>query len=157
MAVRYPFPMGGRVLKPSAASRLAAVPALILLVVAAGQILLSTAGPLSPWKGGGFGMFASLDGGSNRALKTLVSVDGRREELRIPPSLEFLARKAETHPTDRRLDELAERLGHRQLARGREIGEVRVEVWRIDYAPRTLDPTWRLLNARSVAVSATTD
>ena len=131
-------------------------------MVAAAQIGLARGGLLSPWKGGGFGMFASLDGGSNRAIRVVVSSapfrsEGRRQKLEIPPSLELEARKAEIHPTDRRLDALAERLGRREIARGREIAEVRVEVRRIDYAPRTLDPTWRLLNARSMAVSAQAD
>ena len=127
--------------------------------MAAAQISLSKGGLLSPWKGGGFGMFASLDGGSNRAIRVVASAgaEGRRRELEIPPSFELEARKAEIHPTDRRLDALAERLGRREIARGREIAEVRVEVRRIDYAPRTLDPTWRLLNARSMAVSAQAD
>ena len=125
--------------------------------MAAVQVVLAKTGPLSPWKGGGFGMFASLDGGSNRALKVLASVAGRREELAIPASLEYLARKAEIYPTDRRLDDLAERIGQRELARGREVEEVNLEVWRIDFAPRTLDPTWRLLNARSATVSAAVD
>ena len=60
-------------------------------------------------------------------------------------------RVSEIHPTDRRLDDLAGRFGQRERARGREIDKIRLEVWRIDYAPRTLDPTRQLLNARTAA------
>lgn len=143
---------GGGVLTLPAASQLAAVPALILLAVATVQISLAKGGLLSPWKGGGFGMFASLDGGSNRNLKVLASAEGRTRQLEIPASLELEARKAELHPTDRRLDALAKRLGRHESAHGQETHELRVEARRVDYAPRTLDPTWVLLNARSVAL-----
>ena len=102
-------------------------------------------------------MFSSLDGGSNRALKALASVSGRTEELEIPSSFERLARKAGIYPTDRRLDDLGERLGRRLLARGREIDQVRVEVWRIRFAPRTLEPTWQLVHARDALVSSPLD
>ncbi len=99
-------------------------------------------------------MFASLDGGSNRTLKALASTAGRSQELNLPVSLERRARKAEIHPTDRRLDDLAAHLVRRHAG---EVDEIRVEVWRIDFAPRTLDPTWRLLNARSVVVPSAAD
>lgn len=36
-------------------------PTVILLIVAARQLYLSHVGELSPWKGGGFGMFAAMD------------------------------------------------------------------------------------------------
>ncbi len=133
--------------------------------MAAAQISLSKGGLLSPWKGGGFGMFASLDGGSNRVLTVALApregatapAAGRSSQLEIPASLELEARKAEMHPSDRRLDALAEQLLRREIARGREIDDIHVEVWRIEFAPRTLDPTWRLLNARSATVSQATD
>ena len=65
---------------------------------------------------------------------------------------EPLSGSQELHPTDRRLDALAKRLGRHESAHGQETHELRVEARRVDYAPRTLDPTWVLLNARSVAL-----
>ena len=50
---------------------------------------------LSPWKGGGFGMFASLDARPFRYVRIFVEAPGRSEELAVPPSLEELAASAE--------------------------------------------------------------
>lgn len=46
------------------------VPAL-LIVVALRQIFLVSTVKLSPWKGGGFGMFSSIDRPSNRVIEVL--------------------------------------------------------------------------------------
>ena len=48
-----------------------AVPAALLVTVALGQIVLARTVDLSPWKGGGFGMFATLDGTASRYVPPL--------------------------------------------------------------------------------------
>lgn len=57
---------------------------LILVVVAVAQISTATCGTLSSWKGGGFGMFASLDGPANRSL-FLSAVDFEGKTYFISP------------------------------------------------------------------------
>ncbi len=58
-------------------------PPLVLIVVAVVQILLATQGGLSPWKGGGFGMFSSSDGPDSRVVEvTGITRDGESVVLR---------------------------------------------------------------------------
>ena len=45
-------------------------PVVVLLSVAAVQLVLVRSAGLTPWKGGGFGMFAAVDGGAVRILKS---------------------------------------------------------------------------------------
>ena len=56
----------------------------ILVVVAVAQISTAIYGALSPWKGGGFGMFASIDGPTNRSL-FLSAVDFEGKTYFISP------------------------------------------------------------------------
>ncbi|MGF1486532.1 MAG: hypothetical protein ACFBSE_05400 [Prochloraceae cyanobacterium] len=45
----------------------------LLIVVALRQIILVSAVKLNPWKGGGFGMFSSVDRPSNRVIEVIGS------------------------------------------------------------------------------------
>ena len=47
----------------------ATIPPALLALVACVQIGLARFTPLTPWKGGGFGMFATADGASNRTTQ----------------------------------------------------------------------------------------
>jgi hypothetical protein len=62
-----------------------AAPPLLLVAVAALQMSLALTAQLSPWKGGGFGMFASNDGLPFREVRVLISAPTRSEELTVPP------------------------------------------------------------------------
>jgi hypothetical protein len=44
----------------------ALLPVSLLVVVAGAQVTLATTAGLSPWKGGGFGMFATTDDAGRR-------------------------------------------------------------------------------------------
>lgn len=57
------------------------VPALLCLIAAA-QVLAANYGTLSPWKGGGFGMFGTIDGPTNRFL-SVIAVAAGGEEYRV--------------------------------------------------------------------------
>ena len=48
-------------------------PALLLALVAVCQIVLAKTADLTPWKGGGFGMFATLDHNAHRRLEVVVA------------------------------------------------------------------------------------
>jgi hypothetical protein len=123
----------------------AALPAVLLAFVAATQIVLTHLAMLSPWKGGGFGMFATLDGRPFRYARLFVRAPGRSEELMVPPSLDDLAASAEVLPGRAQLDRLARAVVAREHRRGRPADEVRIEVWRIEFAAGTLLPRERLL------------
>lgn len=89
----------------------------LLVVVALLQIYLAHARALSPWRGGGFGMFASTDSPGNRFLR--CTVDGRT--VAVPPHLRHEATRALAAPSPEVLGRIADGLDGR---------EVRVEVWR---------------------------
>jgi len=121
-----------------AASNAAALPAVILGIVASGQVLLAKLDGLSPWKGGGFGMFSTTDDAGRRAVRIFVTAPGRSEELSIPPSLADIAERAAVHPSDRQLARLARRVVERERRAARDVSEVRLECSRIVYAAGTL-------------------
>jgi hypothetical protein len=123
----------------------ASVPAALLVVVALGQLTLAHTTGLSPWKGGGFGMFASLDARPFRYVRVFVEAPQRSEELAIPASLEALAASAEILPADPQLERLARGVVARERRHERPIANGRIEVWRAEYAPGSLAPRVRLL------------
>jgi len=131
-----------------------ALPPLLLVVVALTQILLVRSAHLSPWKGGGFGMFASIDGLAFRAVRIQVDAPQRSEQLAVPPSLQHFADAAATLPTCGSLERLAQGVITRERRLGRAVDRVRVEVWRASYE-RTLDSSWTLLSDVSVTAAPT--
>ena len=70
------------------------VPPVLLVVVAVCQIGLAKTSGLTPWKGGGFGMFSTLDHGAYRGVDVVIEAPDRSEAQNIPPSLEELAARA---------------------------------------------------------------
>jgi hypothetical protein len=133
-------------------TRLAVVlPPLLLLGVAATQMVLARTAHLSPWKGGGFGMFASVDGMPFRQVRVYVAAPSRSEELRIPASLEDATARAATFPHRRALEALAWRFAERERRHVRDAETVRVEVWRADFSP-ALDATHTPLRVVTVSV-----
>jgi len=130
-----------------------AVPPLLLVAVAVTQVLLVRSVHLSPWKGGGFGMFASVDGLPFRAVRIQVDALERSEQLAVPPSLQRLADAAATLPTRRSLERLGNAVIARERRQGRSVDRVHVEVWRAEYGP-SLESSWALLSDLSVTASA---
>ena len=121
----------------------AALPVGLLLAVAAVQLTLASSAGLSPWKGGGFGMFSTTDDTGRRSVRVFVSAPERSEETAIPPSLDDLARRAAVLPTDAALSRLARGVVERERRYQRPVDTVRIETWRIDYAPGTLAASTR--------------
>jgi hypothetical protein len=121
-----------------------AAPAALLCLVAATQMLLARTADLSPWKGGGFGMFASVDGSPFRWVRVYVFSIGRSEEIAIPASLEERARRVAVWPHGRALEALARAVAARERRHSRPVSQVRVEVWRADVSP-ALDVTEQLV------------
>lgn len=123
----------------------AAVPAALLAIVATAQLALTHVALLSPWKGGGFGMFATLDGRPFRYARVFVRAPERSEEITVPPSLEDLATAVEILPGEAQFDRLARAVVAREHRQGRPANEVRIEVWRIEFAAGSLIPREHLL------------
>lgn len=95
--------------------------------MAAAQIVLTRTGPLAPWRGGGFGLFSTVDKSENRILlgwletpegDLPINVDSRTDE----------GREVIAFPTAARLDRLARRLAaEHEPADGKAL---RLEVWK---------------------------
>jgi hypothetical protein len=127
-------------------------PAVLLTVVAVCQIVLATTADLTPWKGGGFGMFATLDHNAYRRLDVVIEGPERSEALEIPPSLEVAAARAAAFPAELMLRSLAEDVVERERRYQRGVSRVTITVWRTDFDRTTLRASERPLRAFTYTV-----
>jgi hypothetical protein len=114
------------------------VPAALLAAVAVVQIGLASTVNLSPWKGGGFGMFATLDHGGFRGVEVVVDAPDRSEQVEIAASLEGEAARAVALPVDWLLRDLAAGIAARERRYDRPVSRVTLSVWRADFDRTTL-------------------
>ena len=131
------------------------VPVALLLAVAGLQVTLVRTAGLSPWKGGGFGMFATTDDTGRRFVRVFVTAAERSEEIAIAPSIEDAATRAAALPGDSQLTRLARQVVERERRNHRPAEEVRIETWRIEYARGTLAATSRLMRTFQFRVDTT--
>jgi hypothetical protein len=122
----------------------AVIPAFLLIVVGCVQIYLARTANLTPWKGGGFGMFSTTDGNANRYLRVYVSGPQRSEELRLKASMEVLATRAQMFPGNSQLENLAKAILKDQKQKNLPVHSIRIEVWRIQY-DQLLKPTTKVI------------
>ena len=123
------------------------LPSALLLAVALNQVYLAHTTHLSAWKGGGFGMFSTTDGGPNRRVRVFVEGPGIDREVPVPEHLDDLAERASIFPVDGNLARLAREMASVTGSHSEEVRTVRVEVWRIEFAKSDLKPTPRLLRS----------
>ena len=133
--------------------QLGAIPGLLILVALRQIFLVHTAG-LSPWHGGGFGMFASVDRDERRVFTaTLTDCGGQTWPLSLAASPALLSPEAYTHiitaPSQARLEALAKRLlySQPQASNGQYSAvpandgcrrQATVQVWRLQYSDGSL-------------------
>jgi hypothetical protein len=118
----------------------AALPAVVLAVVAATQIVMTEVQMLSPWKGGGFGMFSTLDERPFRYVRMFVRAPERSEELAVPPSLEEPG-GLRRDPAERSSARAAGPCSRRARAPARPARRrVRIDVWRVEFAAGLAGP-----------------
>lgn len=148
----------------------------VLTAVALAQITLTQVEELTPWKGGGFGMFSTIDSPSARVLRLELHTESGVVPVEIPPSAKRAAEEARAMPTQARLEALALELSRLRWmsAPGGDDGErrliglpdelalpethplepvsvdaVEVGLWRVGLdAERLHLHTWRALEAR---------
>ena len=130
---------------------------LLLTGVALRQILLVHTDGLSPWHGGGFGMFASIDRDERRVIKTQLIDCSHQQEFILPvlmaESPNFLRAETYTHvstlPTNQQLRRIGQRLlstdSQNPIAKlhqaNHEKGcdaKVQLQVWRLVYDGKTI-------------------
>ena len=109
------------------------LPALVLTLVALVQVVLTRTEDLSPWKGGGFGMFATTDGSGFRRVRLFVEAPERSEEVELTTSIEDVALRTALFPSASLMNELAEAVVARERRRRHAVNGVRVEVWRTEF------------------------
>ena len=114
------------------------LPAVLLVLVAVIQIGLARTKYLTPWKGGGFGMFATLDHGAFRGVDVVIDGPDRSETLEIPPSLGELSARVANMPADWLLRRLGEAVVQRERRYRRDVNKVTITVWRTRFDPLTL-------------------
>jgi hypothetical protein len=119
---------------------LAALPPLLLAAVALWQIHLARAEHLSPWKGGGFGMFSSADVEANRHVRIYLRRGAAAVEVAIPSALEPDAAAARVLPSEARLRRLGRAVASHAQAEHGPVDAIRVEAWRRRFAPDGLEP-----------------
>lgn len=127
-------------LPPGIEGRALIAPAL-LIALALAQIGGWLVFDLSPWKGGGFGMFSSNDHGAFRQVHVFEQSESGERRVAVPSELDRLRRHVREIPREANL----RRLG---LALRREVpglGPLRIEVLRTEFAPRSLEPSRRRL------------
>lgn len=124
---------------------LAFLPVTLLVIVALTQIYLAHTVHLSPWKGGGFGMFSTTDGGPNRHLRIFLRGLPSRHEVQVPRSLEDLADRAEALPSDTHLNKLSRKIADYYATEFEAMEGVQVQVWRTEFAPQDLEPEYRMI------------
>ena len=131
------------------------LPSLLLVAVACHQIVLTRTQGLSPWAGGGFGMFSSADAGSTRHVHAFVQRPGLRREVDPPPELRDSLRRAMTLPSDTRLREIARVLEKMPTPDHGPASSLEVQVWQTHHRVADLAPGSRIL--RSLVVDTDED
>ena len=121
------------------------LPSFILILVAVHQLYLAQTADLSPWKGGGFGMFSTTDGGPNRHLHIFLIAPEMEQEVWPSKSLEDMEDRVKELPTEAGLSKFAREIANRYKNRNNDLTAVRVEVWRTQFAAKTLQPFSLLL------------
>jgi hypothetical protein len=116
----------------------------LLAALASLQIVLAHTADLTPWKGGGYGMFSTYDHSGFRTMRAFaLDGDGPRR-LSIPAALQPDVLRALDLPSSARLERLAG-----SLARSHTAPRVRVEVWRLEFDGALRPTSHRLTDAES--------
>ena len=124
----------------------------LLVATAVVQIALARTTDLTAWKGGGFGMFSTLDHNAYRRLEVVAEGTERSEALEIPPSLETDAARAAAFPAEWMLRSLAEGVTAREQRYRRSVSQVTITVWRTDFDRTTLRASERPLRVFTYTV-----
>ena len=135
------------------AHRLRWLPPALLLAVALNQIRLVRTADLTPWCGGGFGMFSTTDGRSARHLHAYALSPGLVTELGIPLELEPRAAAAVALPGEARLRALASERAPSAESEFEPPESIRIDVFATRWDPATLAPSGVLLRSIEVPLA----
>jgi hypothetical protein len=125
------------------------LPPALLCLIAVQQVVLSRTQDLTPWKGGGFGMFSTNDGPS-RHLEIWVDQPAGEQKLEVFDDYGPITRAA-SYPSEDRLRALGRKVLTLKRSQGIEVKSVRVIVWRTDFDVKTMEPRLVLIRETIVA------
>ena len=120
---------------------------MLLLAVGLLQLWLAARHELSPWCGGGFGMFSTTDGWGARHLHATALSPAFRAPLEIPRAREDDLERALALPTDTHLGALARALVDSAPNDLEPPHSIRIDVFARRHDPRTLAPEGKLLRS----------
>lgn len=143
----------------------------LLVAIAAFQIYLAQSETLSAWKGGGFGMFSTVDQPQSRWVRAHMETASDRHVLLLgspatdPPGLGRMVRRARAMPSQGALDDLAAAVGHASwtVDQGQlravtdpstaaiEVDAVEIEVLRLRYTRRSSTAAAQLIGSATWA------
>ncbi|MFN2420397.1 MAG: hypothetical protein ABR527_03315 [Gemmatimonadota bacterium] len=127
------------------------LPAALLCLVAVVQVYLTRTQFLTPWKGGGFGMFSTTDFTTRVIRVWITTPEGTREipqAYQESPAGVRTALRAVAHPSRRNMRKAAWSAASTQSAEGVDISRARITVSRTEYDVETLAPDLRPLRDR---------
>ena len=133
-------------MRPLLRTTLVWVPVTLLLVGAANHFWLVHRYQLSPWLGGGFGMFSTMDVGSTRQVfVTAITPNGAEHPVTLREPLRGVMQRARGLPDRKQLATLAQATREALGDEGSgldvaELAALRIEVWRTRFEPETLRP-----------------
>ena len=99
-------PLTGSGTTSSLLVRAAAAPAVLVLVLVS-HVALRSSSDLTPWKGGGFGMFSTIDSPATRIVRVELETDVGTVPVAVPSRLKDLVGAAKSAPSPGRLEHLA--------------------------------------------------
>jgi hypothetical protein len=126
----------------------------LLVAVALHQLWLASHADLSPWCGGGFGMFSTTDGWGTRRLHAVALGPAFRTSLALPESLVEPAKRALALPTEARLRALALALAEQAPHDVEAPRTIHIDVLARRHDPETLAPREERLRSLEVHVGA---
>jgi hypothetical protein len=129
------------------------LPPALLVAVALHQLLLASTRHLTPWCGGGFGMFSTTDGRYARHLHVYGTSPGVRIEFEMPPEFDERVRAAVALPEDHRLRALARDFAPHAVSDFESPDSIRLEVYATRWDASTLAPSGVLLAAVEVPIA----
>ena len=122
---------------------------MLLGCVATSHFVLTYTAGLSGWKGAGFGMFSTVDGGKRRHFHVSLVAPTGETEMKIPKQFAELEARTKELPTEQAMNRFATEL----LAIAPEnTSAIRVELWRDRFDSQTMASSSELL--RSVEIRA---
>ena len=132
-------------MRAKALRRIHALPSALLIAVGLQQLFLFETDALSPWSGGGFGMFSSIDAGAARHLHAYQIRPGLHREIQLPVSLHDEARRMLTLPSRPRMRAIAQAIAKVSTPDDGAPDSVLLQVWHTTYDRETLIPTGQIL------------